>query len=145
MAKNLSGKKALVTGAGGGIGQAIVESLKAHGVTVAGTDQNACPNSDVSIVGNLMDAAFCDALPSKAREELGGLDIVSTLQTLVEGALTGNDFFECARDSTKAREAAWAISLLFVTLTSVLLLNMLIAMCAAVKSRRTTKITLASH
>ena len=47
MAKNLSGKKALVTGAGGGIGQAIVESLKAHGVTVAGTDQNACPNSDV--------------------------------------------------------------------------------------------------
>ena len=76
MAKNLSGKKALVTGASGGIGQAIVESLKAHGVTVAGTDQNACPNSDVSIVGNLMDAAFCDALPSKAREELGGLDIV---------------------------------------------------------------------
>ena len=75
MAKNLSGKKALVTGAGGGIGQAIVESLKAHAVTVAGTDQNACPNSDVSIVGNLMDAAFCDALPSKAHEQLGGLDI----------------------------------------------------------------------
>ena len=76
MAKNLSGKKALVTGADGGIGQAIVESLKAHGVTVAGTDQNACPNSDVSIVGNLMDAAFCDALPGNAREQLGGLDIV---------------------------------------------------------------------
>ena len=60
----------------GGIGQAIVESLKAHGVTVAGTDQNACPNSDVSIVGDLMNAAFCDALPGNAREQLGGLDIV---------------------------------------------------------------------
>ena len=64
-------------------------------------------------------------------DELGGLDIVSRWQTLVEGALTGNDFFECARDSTKSPEAAWALSLVFVALTSVLLLNMLIAMCAA--------------
>jgi len=64
-------------------------------------------------------------------DELGGLDIASTLQALFEGALTGNDFFECARDSTKSPLAAWAISLVFVTLTSVLLLNMLIAMCAA--------------
>ena len=65
-------------------------------------------------------------------DELGGLDIVSRWQTLVEGALTGNDFFECARDSTKSPEAAWALSLVFVALTSVLLLNMLIAMCAAI-------------
>ena len=64
-------------------------------------------------------------------DELGGLDVVSTLQTLLEGALTGSDLFECARDSTKSPRAAWAISLVFVTLTTVLLLNMLIAMCAA--------------
>ena len=64
-------------------------------------------------------------------DELGGLDIVSTLQTLVEGALTWNDFFECARGSTKAPLAAWVISLLFVTLASVLLRSMLISMCAA--------------
>ena len=76
-------------------------------------------------------------------EELGGLDIVSTLQTLVEGALTWNDFFECARDSTKSPWVAWVISAGFVMLTSVLLLNMLIAMCAAVKSRRITKIPFA--
>ena len=76
MDKNLSGKKALVTGAGGGIGQAIVETLKEQGVTVAGTDQSACPNSDVSIVGDLMNAVFCDELPRKASEQLGGLDIV---------------------------------------------------------------------
>ena len=76
-------------------------------------------------------------------DELGGLDIVSTLQTLVEGALTWNDFFECARDSTKSPWVAWVISAGFVMLTSVLLLNMLIAMCAAVKSRRITKIPFA--
>jgi NAD(P)-dependent dehydrogenase (short-subunit alcohol dehydrogenase family) len=74
--KNLSGKKALVTGAGGGIGQAIVETLKEQGVTVAGTDQSACPNSDVSIVGDLMNAVFCDELARKTSEQLGGLDIV---------------------------------------------------------------------
>ena len=72
-------------------------------------------------------------------DELGGLDVVSTLTTLVEGALTGNDFFECVRDSTKSPWATWVISLVFVTLTSVLLLNMLIAMCAALRSRRTAK------
>ena len=46
--------------------------------------------------------------------------------------MTGNDFFECVRDSTKSPWATWGISLVFVTLTSVLLLNMLIAMCAAI-------------
>ena len=64
-------------------------------------------------------------------DELGGVDFFSTLKKLIEGALTGNDFFECARDSTESPWAAWALSLVFVTLTSVLLLNMLIAMCAA--------------
>ena len=64
-------------------------------------------------------------------DELGGVDLLSTLQILLEGALTGNDYFECARDSTESPLAAWAISLVFVTLTTVLLLNMLIAMCAA--------------
>ena len=36
-------------------------------------------------------------------DELGGLDVVSTLRTLVEGVLTGNDFFECARGSRQLR------------------------------------------
>ncbi len=65
-----------MTGAGGGIGQAIVETLKEQGVTVAGTDQSACPNSDVSIVGDLMNAVFCDELARKTSVQLGGLDIV---------------------------------------------------------------------
>ncbi len=35
----LHGKKALVTGAAGGIGQAIAAALQARGVTVAGSDR----------------------------------------------------------------------------------------------------------
>ena len=64
-------------------------------------------------------------------DELGGANFLSTLVRLLEGALIGNDFFECARDSTTTPVAAWMISFLYVTLTAVLLLNMLIAMCAA--------------
>ena len=78
-------------------------------------------------------------------DELGGLDVFTTLQTLIEAALIWNDFFECARDSTKSPWVAWVISVLFLTLTSVMLVNMLIAMCAAVKSRRVTKIPFAPH
>ena len=64
-------------------------------------------------------------------DELGGIDIFSTLIRLLEGALTGNDHFECARDSTKSPLAIWVFSFVYVMLTTVLLLNMLIAMCAA--------------
>ena len=64
-------------------------------------------------------------------DELGGVDMFSTLLRLLEGALTGSDFFECARNSTRTPVAALVISLGYVTLTTVLLLNLLIAMCAA--------------
>ena len=63
--------------------------------------------------------------------ELGGVDIRSTLVRLLEGALTVNDLFECARESTNSPWATWMFSFAFVMLTTVLLLNMLIAMCAA--------------
>jgi hypothetical protein len=63
-------------------------------------------------------------------DELGGVEFHTTLLRLLEGALTGNDFFECARDSTSSPVAAWVITSVYVTLTAVLLLNMLIAMCA---------------
>ena len=56
----------------------------------------------------------------------------STLVRLLEGALTGNDHFECARNSTNSPVAAWVISFAYVTLTAVLLVNMLIAMCATI-------------
>ena len=74
---NLSGKKALVTGAAGGIGQAIVKALTNAGTAIAATDvQLEDIPCDVAILGDLTDPAHCDTLPTKAREALGGLDIV---------------------------------------------------------------------
>ena len=67
----LEGRKALVTGASGGIGQAIVAALRAEGATVIGSDREG---SDIN--GDLMDQAFCDALPGLAADRLGGLDIL---------------------------------------------------------------------
>ena len=69
--ERLKGRRALVTGAAGGIGQAIVQRLVSDGAHVLGTDR-----SDADIVGDLTDAAFCDALPGLAAERMGGLDIV---------------------------------------------------------------------
>ena len=71
----LEGKKALVTGAAGGIGQSIVKKLQAEGVSVTGSDRATC-NADYGIEGDLMDPEFCDKLPARAAELMGGLDIV---------------------------------------------------------------------
>ena len=71
----LGGKKALVTGAAGGIGQAIVSALQAQGVTVAGSDRLAGAG-DHFLEGDLTDPTFVDGLPDAAHAALGGLDIV---------------------------------------------------------------------
>ena len=68
------------------------------------------------------------SLIATCADDLGGVDIGSTLLRLLEGALTGNDHFECARNSTNSPVAAWGVTAVYVTLTAVLLLNMLIAM-----------------
>ncbi len=72
---NLKGKKALVTGAAGGIGQAIVTRLKSDGAIVAGADLEQC-ETDFSLEGDLTDSDYCDALPGAACEAMGGLDIL---------------------------------------------------------------------
>ena len=73
---SLSGQKALVTGAAGGIGIAIIQALKNAGAVVAGADRLPSHTSDFSIVGDLTDPAFSDQLPETAAQTLGGLDIV---------------------------------------------------------------------
>ena len=73
----LSGRTALVTGANGGIGAAIVDALKQAGVTVVGTDFTVSASAaDFFIEGDLSDPAFCDALPARARALTQKLDIL---------------------------------------------------------------------
>ena len=72
-----AGQKALVTGAAGGVGAVLVAALRAEGALVAATDR-ACGHieADAHFDGDLLDGAFCDALPGRAAEALGGLDIL---------------------------------------------------------------------
>jgi len=82
---DLTGKKALVTGASGGLGGAIVRALAAQGATVAlsGTRAEALDAVQAEIGAahpvlpcNLSDAAAVDGLIGRAEEALGGLDIL---------------------------------------------------------------------
>ena len=71
------GKKALVTGAAGGIGKSLVRKLRAEGASVAITDitlNNV--EAEAHFPGDLSAAQFCDDLPNKAKDALGGLDIL---------------------------------------------------------------------
>ena len=71
------GKKALVTGAAGGIGKSLVRKLRAEGASVAITDITiGNVEAEVHFPGDLSAAQFCDELPSKATDALGGLDIL---------------------------------------------------------------------
>lgn len=82
---HLTGKKALVTGASGGIGGAIAKALKDAGATVAisGTRVEALEALNNELGGDcvilpcdLTAAAAVEALPGQAEDKLGGLDIL---------------------------------------------------------------------
>ena len=82
---DLTGMRALVTGASGGIGSAVARALAAQGARVAlsGTRAEALQAMAGEIGGdavvlpcNLSDAAAVDALVPQAVEALGGLDIL---------------------------------------------------------------------
>jgi len=71
------GRTALVTGAAGGIGQALVAMLRAEGAAVAVSDRDSYNvEAEAHLDGDLLDGAFCDALPVNANEALGGLDLL---------------------------------------------------------------------
>ena len=85
---DLKGKTALVTGAAGGIGKAIVKALQQAGVTVAGVDLRPS-EADHAITGDLADPGFCDVLPSEAAGRLGCLDIlVNNAGIITRGKIT---------------------------------------------------------
>ncbi|MEX0281879.1 MAG: SDR family NAD(P)-dependent oxidoreductase [Arenibacterium sp.] len=72
-----NGKRALVTGAAGGIGAAIVRALRAQGAHVAIADRDVSGvAAEARFAGDLLDADYADTLPGRAHEALGGLDII---------------------------------------------------------------------
>ena len=81
---DLTGKKAIVTGATGGLGSAIAKALAAQGaiVAISGTREAVLnelaaqiPNS-VPLVANLSGEGEAEGLIKRAEEALGGLDIL---------------------------------------------------------------------
>ncbi|MEM8812164.1 MAG: SDR family oxidoreductase [Pseudomonadota bacterium] len=72
-----SGKTALVTGAAGGIGSALVAMLRADGARVAVADrETAGIDAEAHLSGDLLDKAYADGLALAARDAMGALDIV---------------------------------------------------------------------
>ena len=83
-----AGRVALVTGAGGGIGLAVVERFAAAGATIVAADVSAdlaaaaleaAASAGVpghALPGDLLSADYCDGLPGQAREVAGGLDFL---------------------------------------------------------------------
>ncbi|SDE13983.1 3-oxoacyl-[acyl-carrier protein] reductase [Paracoccus isoporae] len=82
---DLTGKRALITGASGGIGGAVAEALHAAGATVALSGTREAPLNDLAgrlgerahvVTANLGDAEAVEALPKAATEAMGGIDIL---------------------------------------------------------------------
>jgi NAD(P)-dependent dehydrogenase (short-subunit alcohol dehydrogenase family) len=95
------GKTALVTGAAGGIGAAIVRQLRSAGARVAVADRDvAAIEAEAHLPGNLLEAAYADGLPHAAFKALGGLDIlVNNAGVITRG------------DVTSTTDADWTLSL----------------------------------
>ncbi len=73
MAGRFEGKRALVTGASGGIGRSTVELLTGEGASVVGVDVNT---TDDVLACDVSDVAAVDVAVATAVERLGGLDVV---------------------------------------------------------------------
>ncbi|OAH05790.1 4-formylbenzenesulfonate dehydrogenase TsaC1/TsaC2 [Rhodobacteraceae bacterium SB2] len=74
---NFAGKRALVTGAAGGIGGSITSMLRSAGARVAVTDRNTDGiDAEAHFPGDLTDPSYTNTLPVQAAEALGGLDIL---------------------------------------------------------------------
>lgn len=82
---DLAGRRALVTGATGGIGGAIAEALHRQGATVALSGTREERLAEVAerlgerahvVAANLSDMDAADALPGRASDAMGGLDIL---------------------------------------------------------------------
>lgn len=99
--REFEGRRALVTGAAGGIGGVVAAMLRSAGarVAVADRDPSGVP-AEAHLPGDLLDAAYADGLAGAARAALGGLDIVvNNAGVITRGAVT------------ETSDADWSLSL----------------------------------
>lgn len=82
---DLTGKRALITGASGGIGGAVAEALHAAGATVALSGTREAPLAELAaklgerahvVTADLGNPEAVEALPKAAAEAMGGVDIL---------------------------------------------------------------------
>lgn len=82
---DLTGRRALITGASGGIGGAVARALHGAGAVVALSGTREAPLRELAgelgarahvVPANLSDAASVEALPKAAAEAMGGVDIL---------------------------------------------------------------------
>ena len=93
--KRFENKKALITGASGGIGTKLVEALKTEGALVAVTDlDTSAIKAEANFDGDLKDSKFCDQLPKQVFEKLNGIDILCN----VAGVITRGKIDEVTDD-----------------------------------------------
>jgi hypothetical protein len=98
----LTGKRAIVTGASSGIGQATARALAAAGVRVAGgARREARLETDVALALDVTDPESCAAFVEEAVAALGGLDI---LVNNAGGALGRAPF-----DESSDEDEAWVL------------------------------------
>ena len=95
-----AGKTALVTGAAGGIGAAIVRQFRSEGARVAVADRVVSGiEAEAHLPGDLLERGYADGLPQEAFKALGKLDIVVNNA----GVITRGDVAETS-------DADWSLS-----------------------------------
>jgi 2-keto-3-deoxy-L-fuconate dehydrogenase len=97
---SLGAKAALVTGAAGGIGAAIVAALRSTGVAVAVADRDVSHiEAEAHLPGDLLDRTYTTDLPGAAAKALGRLDIlINNAGVITRGPVT------------ETSDADWALS-----------------------------------
>ncbi|MHB9755158.1 2,3-dihydro-2,3-dihydroxybenzoate dehydrogenase [Streptomyces sp. BYX5S] len=107
--QDLAGRLALVTGAGRGIGEAVVAALTERGARVLATDLDAealaksvAPYADGQVVGRALDvtdAHAVEALVAEAEDTLGAVDVAVNVAGILRGSavvdLTDEDWNAC--------------------------------------------------
>lgn len=118
MSGRLSGRAAVVTGAGRGIGRAIVQRLTAEGAQVAALDLNpddaAQSGGALALACDVTDAASVAAAVAQARQAFGRLDIAVANAGIGQAPGDGSEPFYTAMAERNAELAAKGSSDIFV-------------------------------